>query len=171
MTIGPFSGLLCACCVVAGMYTTFRVGDLRINWSPSLPPGLYQRNPQGNLALFCLEEPYAALAFSRGYREDGSCPDGGQPLLKPIVARAGDVVEVSPAGVSVNGRQLRNSAPQAKDSAGRPMEHWPYGYYVVGSGEVWLVSTFELRSFDSRYFGPVAVSAIQATYRPLVTTN
>ena len=75
---------------------------LRFNLSPSLPAGIYAttRAPAG-LIEFCPEEPYASLAVERGYRDGGTCPDGAMPLLKPIVAKAGDVVDVSARGIAV----------------------------------------------------------------------
>jgi type IV secretory pathway protease TraF len=43
----------------------------------------------------------------------------------------------------------------------------PDGRYVIPPGEVWLVSTFSPRSWDSRYFGPVPASAIVSALTPL----
>jgi type IV secretory pathway protease TraF len=42
------------------------------------------------------------------------------------------------------------------------------GRYIVGSGEIWLVSSYSPRSFDSRYFGPVKVGRVVATVRPVL---
>jgi type IV secretory pathway protease TraF len=36
----------------------------------------------------------AALARARGYLGRGSCAGGVQPVLKPVIAVAGDVVEL-----------------------------------------------------------------------------
>ena len=69
---------------------------LRINASPSLPLGLYitSSGPAANLGEFCPAEPFASFAIMRGYRNAGVCRDGATPLMKPVVARAGDVVVV-----------------------------------------------------------------------------
>src|SRR5262245_43104196 len=77
---------------------------VRVNASPSLPIGLYITTPDSHSSLveFCPDEPAASLGISRGYRTPGSCPDGATPLLKPVVAVTGDVVEVSPKGLAVN---------------------------------------------------------------------
>ena len=90
---------------------------IRLNLSPSLPAGVYvtTKTPAG-LIEFCPEEPYASLAIERGYRDEGTCPDGAMPLLKPIVANAGDVVDVSDRGIAVNGSPLPNSAPLRVDT-------------------------------------------------------
>src|SRR4051794_37899672 len=129
---------------------------LRINGSPSLPVGLYitSSRPEATLAEFCPAEPFASLAISRGYRDRGACRDGATPLLKPVVARAGDVVEVSEQGIAVNGRLLSNTAARSADTHGRPLPPWPIGRYVVAPDTVWVASSYEARSFDSRYFGP-----------------
>src|SRR5262245_20916073 len=87
---------------------------VRINTSSSLPLGLYVRTGQATASLveFCPSEPFASLSRDRGYRVRGfACPDRAVPLLKPVVARAGDVVKFSPGGIAVNGRLLPNTAP------------------------------------------------------------
>ena len=144
---------------------------LRINASPSLPVGLYvtSSRPEASLAEFCPAEPFASLASSRGYRDRGACRDGATPLLKPVVARAGDVVEVSEQGIAVNGRLLPNSAARRADTHGRPLPTWPFGRYIVAPDTVWVASSYEARSFDSRYFGPIPTSSIRDRVRPLLT--
>lgn len=144
---------------------------LRINSSPSLPIGLYlttTRN-RANLVEFCPAEPFAGMAIERGYRDAGVCRDGAAPLLKPVVAIAGDVVDCSVRGISVDGNLLPNTAPIPMDTKGRALTPWPFGRYVVQPGTVWVASSFHPRSFDSRYFGPVQVSAIRDHVRALVT--
>jgi conjugative transfer signal peptidase TraF len=147
------------------------VAGLRINASPSLPIGLYvtSSEPSANLIDFCPAEPFASLALSRGYRDPGSCGDGGAPLLKPVVARAGDLIEVSAAGMTVNGRLLPNTVPLRADTKGRPLRSWPTGRYTVEPGFVWVASSYNPRSFDSRYFGPVAITSIRDHVEPLLT--
>lgn len=146
-----------------------RVG-IRVNASPSLPIGLYVVDslPKARLVEFCPSQPYAALANSRGYRDAGRCSDGGTPLLKPVVAREGDEVIVTARGVSVNGTRLPNSAPSTRDTAGRPLRSWPFGTYRVEPGTMWVVSSYEARSFDSRYFGPIRDAQVLDRLRPLL---
>jgi type IV secretory pathway protease TraF len=43
----------------------------------------------------------------------------------------------------------------------------PAGTYRVESGQLWLLSGHDPRSFDSRYFGPISVSSVQAVARPV----
>lgn len=105
----------------------------------------------------------------RGYRGSGACRDGAAPLLKPVVAKAGDTVELSARGIAVNGTLLPNTAPLSKDSQSRPLSAWPFGYYVVASDTVWVASTYHARSFDSRYFGPISTAAIRGRLKPFLT--
>ena len=178
MTIGPSDrvpkvrrAVLVAVFVSIAVFQLFGFLGLRINTSPSLPVGLYvvTTNGAANLIEFCPAEPFAALSLIRGYRDAGSCQDGGAPLLKPIVAKAGDAVELSGRGISVNGLLLPNTAPLSKDTKGRPLTAWPFGRYPVSPGTVWVASSYHSRSFDSRYFGPVNTTAIRHRMRAFLT--
>jgi len=143
---------------------------VRVNTSSSLPLGLYVRTSQSSAGLieFCPSEPYASLSRDRGYRVRGfACPDRAVPLLKPVVARAGDIVAVSPVGIAVNGRLLPNTAPLRSDAANRPLQAWPSGIYRVRPGTVWVASTYSRGSYDSRYIGPVEEKSIRGRLRPL----
>jgi conjugative transfer signal peptidase TraF len=144
---------------------------LRFNTSPSLPMGVYivTSDRRANLIEFCPAEPFAALSLLRGYRDPGACRDGGTPLLKPVVANAGDSVELSERGISVNGVLLPNTAPLLNDTKGRNLTAWPLGRYTVTSGTVWVASSYHSRSFDSRYFGPVDTTAIRHRMKAFLT--
>jgi conjugative transfer signal peptidase TraF len=147
---------------------------LRLNDSPSMPTGLYVRTSAESIAslvVFCPAEPFARLSIERRYRSRGNCPDGAEPLAKPIVARPGDTVELAARGMAVNGRLLPNTAPLVKDAVGRPLHNWPFGRYVVAPGAVWVASSYNSRSFDSRYFGPVDASQVREYVRPLLTAR
>ena len=147
------------------------VAGVRLNHSPSLPVGLYMvtSDRRADLVEFCPTEPYASLAIQRGYRGEGSCPDRGAPLMKPVAAHPGDFVEISSHGFVVNGKALPNSAPLNVDTNGRSLQHWPFGKYRVETGTVWVISSYNRRSFDSRYFGPVPTISIRGRVRPLLT--
>jgi conjugative transfer signal peptidase TraF len=142
----------------------------RINTSYSLPLGIYIRTDDSRAALieFCPVEPFAAESSQRGYRTRGSaCPDGAVPLLKPVVAVAGDVVALAADGIRVNGKLLPKTAPLFRDGAGRSLHPWPFGSYVVENGTVWVASTYNRGSYDSRYMGPIRTAQIRARLRPL----
>jgi conjugative transfer signal peptidase TraF len=147
---------------------------LRLNDSPSMPTGLYIRTSSesdASLVVFCPVDPFARLSAERGYRSRGNCPDAAEPLAKPLAARPADVVELSGKGMSVNGKLLPNTAPLATDTASRPLPHWPFGRYVVAPGTLWVASSYNPRSFDSRYFGPVKASQVREHVRPLLTAR
>lgn len=163
-------GLTCLLGVILAFQLCGIVG-LRFNASPSLPIGLYITSSASNANLieFCPAGPFASVALSRGYRDPGVCSDGGAPLVKPVVARAGDLVELSVAGIAVNRHMLPNTTPLTVDTKGRPLTSWRQGSYIVESGFVWVASSYNPRSFDSRYFGPVAINSIRDHVRPLLT--
>lgn len=157
--------------ICAGSMALLGALGIRINASPSLPLGLYivTSDPKASLVEFCPAEPYASFAAARGYRTKGSCPDGATPLMKPVVARAGDQVRVTARGLFINGKLLPNTAPRGTDTMGRPMPSWPVGSYRVMPGTVWVASSHHPKSFDSRYFGPIPVSLISAHLSPFLT--
>lgn len=165
--LAPLSATVAA----SGICAAFHFGGLRVNVSSSLPIGLYRTtsNKSARLIEFCPVEPFASMSAGRGYRGKGSCPDAAEPLMKPIVALAGDAVEVFAKGVSVNGNLLANSAPRPFDTKNRPLRHWPFGEYKVAPGTIWVISSFNARSFDSRYFGPISTSSIRSYLTPLLT--
>jgi conjugative transfer signal peptidase TraF len=162
---------LSAITVVSGIYAAFHFGGVRVNASPSLPIGIYRTtsDKSAKLVEFCPAEPFASLSASRGYRGKGTCLDGAEPLMKPIVAVTGDTVDVSAAGVAVNGKLLANSAQLPLDTKNRKLRHWPFGEYQVAPGTAWVISSFNARSFDSRYFGAISIASVRSHLKPLIT--
>jgi conjugative transfer signal peptidase TraF len=166
--------VLWACVLASPFFLGLIAGwvfGIRLNLTPSLPLGFYITSHSSNAKLveFCPQGNAAAISLSRQYRTAGACPDGGAPLLKPAVAFAGDEVEVSANGIRVNGLLLPNSAGRFRDHGARPLDPWPYGIYKVEPGTVWVVSSFNSYSFDSRYYGAIPTSAIRHHLRPLWT--
>jgi conjugative transfer signal peptidase TraF len=155
---------------LSALSATAMVFGIRINTSYSLPLGLYAttNDSEAELIEFCPAEPFASESASRSYRTRGvACPDGAVPLLKPIVARPGDLVIVSHEGISVNGHLLPKTYPVPFDAGGRPLKAWPIGLYGVRAGTVWVASTYNAGSYDSRYMGPIQTSQIRRRLRPL----
>jgi hypothetical protein len=88
------------------------------------------------MALAC---PPPAPAFEeaarRGYMGGpGSCPNGYRPIMKRIMAVAGDVVTFDGTGgaMRVNGEEIPNSARQPRDAAGRSLSPWAGGPIPIG---------------------------------------
>src|SRR5580658_449716 len=158
--------LILALTPVLGTFVLFHVADLRLNTSASLPVGLYIVSPNGTFVEFCPDDQ--GLSARRHYRARGACPDGAEPLLKPVVGHPADEVVFSPAGIAVNGKLLPHTAPLDHDSEGRPLKHWPFGRYTTAPGTLWVASSYNARSYDSRYFGPIRESAVRAILRPLI---
>lgn len=158
--------VVCTVLIATGAIAAARFG-VRINLTPSLPLGLYIRDFAGELVEFCPEGVASEESAIRGYRERGVCADGHSPLLKPIVARAGDIVEVSESVIVVNGRPLPNSQAHSRDHRGRELQAFPPGRYPVPEQRLWVVSAWNDGSYDSRYFGPIHESMIRQRLRPL----
>ena len=145
------------------------ITGIRINTSYSLPMGIYIRtsDQRASLIEFCPEGRFAIESSSRRYRTRGFCPDGAVPLLKPVVAHRGDTVEVGARGIAVNGHLLPQTVPVANDRFARPLEAWSTGRYEVAEGIVWVASSYNPGSYDSRYMGPIPTRLIRARLRPL----
>jgi conjugative transfer signal peptidase TraF len=142
--------------------------------TPSLPWGIYRRTREpitrGALVHFCLPEALARYALERGYVRGGLCPGAAQELVKPVVAVAGDAVAITADGVSVNGVSIPRTPVYDRDSQRRPQRRWrPPGAFVVPDGQVFVVSNFHPRSWDSRYFGLLPLAAVRGTVREVWT--
>ena len=152
-----------------------RVLHLRITLTDSsAPAGIYRlvtcaSAGRGALVAACLPQPIASAGLMRGYLRLGDCPAGAEPVAKVIGALPGDVVAVEPGWVAVNGARFQDSRTAARDSAGKPLAHVPWGVRRVGTGEVWLFGFNDPRSWDSRYFGPIPLTSIRGALQPVVT--
>jgi conjugative transfer signal peptidase TraF len=144
-----------------------------IRWvtTPSLPPGFYWETHEpivrGAYVHFCVDEDIAAFGAMRGYLRGGTCPGMYEELFKVVAAVAGDVVECGPQGIAINGQRVPQTPIFATDSHDRPHYFWiNAGRHVVPEGNVFVLSTYHPRSWDSRYFGFVPITAIRGTARP-----
>jgi conjugative transfer signal peptidase TraF len=150
------------------------VAGLRINLTPSMPIGLWAiatirgAPTRGDTVAACLPgDMMPREAMRRGYVAAGSCRDGTEPLVKPVMAIAGDLVTVSPGGISVNTKPIATTTPLDRDEAGRPLRAMPIGSYRVPRDELWVLSGHDPWSYDSRYFGAVPLSNVIGIARPL----
>jgi conjugative transfer signal peptidase TraF len=150
---------------------------LIFNYTHSVPFGIYRaiadpastaHNP-APYVFFCPDVRWSSMKDQPNYRDPmRTCPDGFSPLIKPVVAWPGDTVETSAAGIVVNGQMLPNTVAINRDSTGRQLHPFPAGTYRVQKDELWVVSSFSPRSFDSRYFGPVPLRSVHSWIRPLL---
>ena len=135
---------------------------LTLNRSASVPEGFYRATGGsiglGDYVTFCPpdRDPFRA-ALDRGYLEKGSCALGSYPMLKVIVALAGDHYVIDTHGVRINGVLLPGSAPARQDAAGRPMPGLQTSG-VIENGQMLVMGDHCPSSFDSRYFGPLPLA-------------
>ncbi len=141
---------------------------LIVNRTHSLPVGLYYWSDvpirKGSIVLFKPDHstPLEQLGIERGYEAREL------PLLKRVVALAGDVVSVSSSGVSINGQLLPNSASLFHDEAGRPLAMAQLDHSRLGTDQGFLMGVTPT-SWDSRYFGPVPLSRCSGSFVPILT--
>jgi Type IV secretory pathway, protease TraF len=142
----------------------------RLNVTESAPLGLWfldkSKIPErGSLVSFCPPSTRIVMAMvAQYYLRPGDCiGTGSYPLLKAVSAVSGDSVEIRDGMPAlVNGKELPNTVAQNKSLA------WPSGSYQVAPGYVWVFSTYNEKSFDSRYFGPVPIENVRGLSFPVL---
>ena len=145
------------------------------NPSDSVPVGWYSIKPLeqdptqqptelqvGSIVLVHLPAEAAALAAQRDYL----------PLHVPLLKRVG---AVAPQRACITGQVVRIDGHTAAtalsvDRMGRPLHDWSQCRRLQAD-EVFLLSTANPASFDSRYFGPVDASDVIGRAHRLWTWN
>ena len=135
------------------------------NASESVPVGLYSVHAPDNLTVTSLvvampPEPLASFLAEGGYLPRGV------PLIKRILALPGQSVCRHELRIVVDGIDM--GAARERDRRGRALPVWQ-GCRVIAAGEVFLMNWDEPASLDSRYFGPIPLSAILGRAEPLWT--
>jgi type IV secretory pathway protease TraF len=120
------------------LLTLFMILGMACNRSPSAPRGLYRL-----IAETPQRGQYVVLAMP----------------LKRVAGMPGDIVRVTPRGSYINGHLVPNSAPV-------PPDHFPYGTYVLGPYELWLLGQDPM-SWDARYYGPTPITLVNAVAQPI----
>ncbi|WP_423196672.1 Peptidase [Cupriavidus sp. H19C3] len=164
---------LSACSLSALAWASFvhPLPRLIYNPSDSVAVGWYRVDPLGHgtgslprplsvdsIVLTTLPPNAAALAAQRGYL----------PARVPLLKRVG---AIPPQEVCISGRIVRiDGVPSAAllraDRWGRPLPAWQQCRRLE-PGELFLLSTTNPASFDSRYFGPVRASAVIGVAHPV----
>ena len=156
---------LSACGLAALAWAAFVQPLPRLVYNPSdsVPIGWYRIGSSdalhvGAIVLTTLPPDVAALAAQRRYLP------ARVPLLKRVGAVAPQHVCVFDALVWIDGVPV--AAVLAADRLGRPLPSWPHCRRLE-AGELFLLSSTNPVSFDSRYFGPVSASAVIGVAHPV----
>ena len=136
---------------------------LLFNPSASAPRGWYLQVPPHAIApddyvVTDLPPKVRTLAAARGYLPSTV------PLLKRVGATAGTHVCARGDLLFVN--HIAAVSIRSHDSRGRPMQKWE-GCRVLRVGEILVLSPGAAASFDSRYFGPLAIELVRGKAIPL----
>jgi conjugative transfer signal peptidase TraF len=136
------------------------------NASGSVPVGLYRVKPRGDLTVTALVVAYPPEPLATWLAEGCYLPRG-VPLIKPVLALAGQTVCRDGPVVTVDGHKV--GIARERDHSGRPLPAWR-GCRVIGDEQVFLMNPDEPTSLDGRYFGPLPVSTIAGRADPLWTS-
>lgn len=147
------------------------VSGLRVNLTPSYPLGLWRIEPltrdvaAGDRVFICPPQTLAfEVARERGYLGHGLCPGWFSPLIKTVVAVAGQHVFID-GDVTIDGVRLTHSSVRLVDGQGRSLAVAASG--LVPAGKLFLFSEFA-GSYDSRYFGPIPGAGVLGLAHPLL---
>lgn len=160
------AGMTTAVALLVGSMLVPREPRFVYNPSASVAPGWYHIERMeradslhvGSTVLVRLPADVAALAAQRGYLPSGV------PILKRVGALAPQSVCVREQTVRIDGAVVADVRLQ--DGLFRPLQAWGQCRALV-EGKVFLLSDTHPASFDSRYFGPVQVSAVLGIGHPL----
>lgn len=153
--------------ILALLGPLFDAPIVRIVYNPSdsLARGWYRIGSANDLRVgdIVLARPpteAAELAARRRYLP------AGVPLLKPIAAISLQLVCIQGTTAQIDG--VAFATVLTADSRGRTLPQWQQ-CRRLSDGELFLLATTNPASFDSRYFGPISVSAVIGRARPLWT--
>jgi conjugative transfer signal peptidase TraF len=143
--------------------------DIRFVWnaSASVPIGLYRIVPADrvevtDLAVVIPPNELAAFLDERGYLPRGL------PLIKRVLALSG--TEVCRRGSIIVAYGAAYGQARGRDTRGRLLPAWQ-GCRTLRDGEAFFMNWDSPDSFDSRYFGPLPVSAIVGRAVSVWTTD
>ncbi len=136
-----------------------------LNLTPSVPKGIYQVRSimnlrLGNLIIFNLPNKLKRDLATRPWVRIAL------PLIKPVGALPGDTVCNLDEQIVIN--NLVKGQIHAFDYQGRSLPQLD-GCFRIKSDEFLPLSTYNDRSFDGRYFGPIKTDAIIGEAIPILT--
>ena len=107
-----------------------RLLNLRITVTDSAEPARIYRElsgvapARGGWFAACLPATIARAGLARGYLRQGDCRAGAEPVAKLVSALPGDLVELAPSQVAINGVSIANSRTAARDSTEDHCHTW-----------------------------------------------
>ena len=153
--------------MAALLFPAMHRSRLRLVWNAtaSVPVGLYRIMPgsafrPGELVAVRPAPALARFMAARRYVEANAL------LVKPIEAIAGQRVCRASATITIDGTRVATAL--AADHLHRPLPVWT-GCVHLQTGTVFLLARRAPASFDGRYFGPIAMSAIVGRALPIWT--
>ncbi len=158
---------------LSGLIAVFWAFDLTINFSSSMPIGLWRISKGAAMGealrhkavLFCPPDTDVfRWARTQGILSPGRCPGGYTPLLKEVVGLPGDEVQIKDSLVFLNGHKLAMSHSL-------PIESLSASIMKIPEGFVWVMGTSSPESFDSRYFGSIPTSKILGSVQPVLVSR
>jgi conjugative transfer signal peptidase TraF len=137
-----------------------------INSTASEPIGIYWVVPpatiqKGDYVIFSIPREAEQYVYGRSWAPIG------MPLLKNVGAIEGDRYTLTEDAFSINGQRIGPIA--VEDSEGLPLPHLGKGEHVVAGGKFLATSSYNDRSFDSRYMGEIPIENIKAKVVPVWT--
>lgn len=161
----------CRIVIATVLFAGLGVSPMILAWAPrliwnasaSVPIGLYAARPADRIRVDDLVTVHPRDDLVGFLAERGYVPQG-TPLIKHVAALSGTMV-CRMGNTIIIGTEVRGRA-QTRDRQGRALPTWQ-GCQVLDQGEVFLLNEARPDSLDSRYFGPMPVSAIIARLTPL----
>ncbi len=135
------------------------------NASKSVPTGLYRLQPVTALTvteLVAVQPPDLLAAFL----DLNDYLPIGVPMLKRVLALPGQTVCRNGLSISVDGVDVGQA--RERDGRGRPLPVW-HGCQIIADSDVFVMNWQSADSLDSRYFGPLPVSAVIGRAVPVCT--
>jgi signal peptidase I len=123
-----------------------------------MQPGLYwlapgERAERGAIAIACVPSAYARWALTVNVLKPDARCDGVEPVVKRVVAVAGDRIAFKAEGVYVNGVRQSGSARIAVFRKNTMLPHVAEAEYRLQPGELLLLGDNRAESWDGRYWG------------------
>ena len=75
------------------------------------------------------------MALARNYISTGDCITGYRPLLKRVLAIAGDTVSINKRGVFINAQHVANSAQMENDAVGNALPAYRLDQHTLSDQE------------------------------------